>query len=261
MANRTPATIGLVKALAEATPGRTAVLQAAARLPGLSVVLPCRDERDNVAAAIAEARAAARAVAHRLEVIVVDDGSRDGTGEIAAFLARSTAEVRVVTHSENRGYGAAVRSGIGAAAMPWILLTDADLQFDLRELDRFARRASGSDLVVGRRARRADPLGRRLAGATWNVLVRRLFGLPVRDVDCAFKLMRASLVQRLELTADGAMVSAELLGRAVAAGATVQELDVTHRPRAAGEQSGASPRVVARALRELVALAPALRSP
>jgi glycosyltransferase involved in cell wall biosynthesis len=251
----------LVKALAEATPGRGPVLEAAARLPGLSVVLPCRDERDNVAAAVAEARAAAWDVAHRLEVIVVDDGSRDGTGEIAAFLARSTPELRLVTHSENRGYGAAVRSGIGAATMPWILLTDAALQFDLRELDRFARRASGADLVVGRRARRADPLGRRLAGVGWNVLVRRLFGLPVRDVDCAFKLMRASLVQTLELTADGAMVSAELLGRAVAAGAAVHELDVTHRPRAAGEQSGASPRVIARALRELVALAPALRSP
>ena len=250
-----------MKALAEATPGRTAVLEAARRLPGLTVVLPCRDERDNVAAAVAAAAEAARRVAHRFEVIVVDDGSRDGTGEIAAFLGRGTPEVRVVTHAENRGYGAAVRSGIGAAAMPWILLTDADLQFDLAELDSFVRRASGADLVVGRRARRADPLGRRLAGVSWNALVRRLFRLPVRDVDCAFKLMRASLVQRLELTADGAMVSTELIGRALATGATVHELDVVHRPRAAGEQSGASPRVIARALRELVALAPELRAP
>jgi glycosyltransferase involved in cell wall biosynthesis len=199
-------------------------------------------------------------VAHRFEVVVVDDGSRDGTGAIAARLARSTPELRVVTHPEGRGYGAAVRSGIGAATMPWILLTDADLQFDLRELDLFVPRAARADLVVGRRARRADPLGRRLAGASWNVVVRRLFRLPVRDVDCAFKLMRASLVQGLDLTADGAMVSTELLGRALAAGATVRELDVTHRPRAAGEQSGASPRVVARAVRELAALAPGLRS-
>ena len=235
-------------------------LGAASLLPGLTVVLPCRDERDNLAASVAEAVAAGRRSAHRFEVIVVDDGSRDGTDAIAARLARRTPELRVVTHPEGRGYGAAVRSGIDAATMPWILLTDADLQFDLRELDLFVPKTGSADLVVGRRGRRADPFGRRLAGASWNVLVRRLFRLPVRDVDCAFKLMRASVVQRLELTADGAMVSTELLGRALAAGATVRELEVTHRPRAAGEQSGASPRVVARALRELAALAPGLRS-
>lgn len=229
-------------------------------LPGLTVVLPCRDERDNVAVAVAEATAAASRAAHRYEVVVVDDGSRDGTGALAARLARTTPGVRVVTHAEGRGYGAAVRSGIAAATMPWILLTDGDLQFDLRELDAFVRHAGRADLVVGRRMRRADPLGRRLAGVAWSALVRRLFRLPVRDVDCAFKLMRSTAVQDLELTADGAMVSTELLARAIAAGATVHELDVSHRPRPAGEQSGGSPRVVARALRELAALAPVLRS-
>ena len=93
----------------------------------------------------------------------------------------------------------------------------------------------------------------------WNALVRILFRLPVRDVDCAFKLMRSSLVQELDLTADGAMVSTELLARALASGATVVELDVTHLPRLAGEQSGGSTRVIARALRELVAVGRSLK--
>ena len=204
------------------------------RLTGLSVVIPCHNERDNVAAAVAAARSAAERFALHYEIVVVDD-------------------------ERNRGYGAAVRSGIRSATMPWILLTDGDLQFDLSELEGFVRRAAEADLVVGRRASRADPFGRRAAAAMWNALVRILFRLPVRDVDCAFKLMRSSLVQELDLTADGAMVSTELLARALASGAAVVELDVTHLPRLAGEQSGGSTRVIARALRELVVVGRSLK--
>ncbi|MEA2473536.1 MAG: hypothetical protein QOE06_1451 [Thermoleophilaceae bacterium] len=229
-------------------------------LPGLTVILPSHNEEENVAAAVSAARSAARRYALRHEIVIVDDGSTDGTGAMAAMLARAAPGVRVVTHERNRGYGAAVRSGIAAATMPWILLTDGDLQFDLLELEAFVPHAARADLVVGRRVVRADPPGRRLAAGVWNALVRRAFHLPVHDVDCAFKLMRSDFVQGLELTADGAMVSTELLARSLRGGATIVELDVGHRPRPAGEQSGTSPRVVARALRELFALAPALRS-
>lgn len=220
-------------------------------LPGLSIVLPCRDEAENVAAMVADARAAARRVADAHEVIVVDDGSSDDTLAIARSVAARAREVRVVAHETNRGYGAAVRSGFEAARMPWVFLTDADRQFDLDQLDDFVVPSSRADLVAGRRVDRADPLPRRAAAYAWNVLVRALFGLPVRDVDCAFKLIRRDLLRSLDLSTDGAMISTELIVRCVRAGARIEERDVHHLPRAAGRQSGLSPRVVARAFREL----------
>jgi glycosyltransferase involved in cell wall biosynthesis len=188
-----------------------------------------------------------------VEIVVVDDGSLDSTAARAAALGRRH-PVRVVSHGRNRGYGAAVRSGIQASRMPWILLTDADLQFDLAELDRFAALTAGSDLVVGRRVDRADSVYRRVGARAWNGLVRSMFRLPLRDVDCAFKLMRADTVQRLDLVSDGATLSAELILKALAAGARVEEIDVSHRPRLAGRQSGGRASVVVRALRELAAL-------
>jgi glycosyltransferase involved in cell wall biosynthesis len=158
----------------------------------------------------------------------------------------------VIVHPDNLGYGAALRSGISAASKQWILLTDADLQFDLTQLEDFLPFAEDHDLVLGRRVARMDPFGRRLAAALWNRLVDLVFGLPVRDVDCAFKLVRSELVKDMPLSASGAMISTELIVRCLAQGARLKEINVRHRPRVAGHQSGTSPRVVARAFRELV---------
>lgn len=242
-----------------AAPAAAAAAPAPSRLPGLSIVLPCFNEEANVADAIRYASAAAEAVALDHEVIVVNDGSTDATAERAAAFADADERVRLVVHAVNRGYGDALRSGLAAARMPWIFLTDADLQFDLRELERFVPLAAEADVLVGRRAQRQDPLVRRANAGAWNWLVRRMFALPVRDVDCAFKLIRAELLDGLELRSHGAMISTELLVRLLARGARLEQRDVQHRPRVAGEQSGASPRVVLRAFRELAWLRGELR--
>ena len=221
------------------------------RLPGLSIVLPCHNEAENVQAMVRDACEAAERVADSYEVLVVDDGSTDDTLTIARQVETIVPGVRVVAHESNRGYGGAVRSGFGAATMPWVFLVDADRQFDLRQLDDFVPSARDHDMIVGHRVHRADPLVRRAAARAWNILVGNLFHLPVSDVDCAFKLIRRDLLDTFELTAEGAMVSTELMVRSIRAGARIEERDVVHMRRTAGRQSGLSPRVVARAFREL----------
>jgi len=224
------------------------------RLPGVAILLPCFNEIGNIAAAVAEARMAAASAADDHEIVVVDDGSLDGTGKAARALAAADARVRVLAHERNRGYGAALRTGIAATRQPWLLLTDADLQFDLMQLADVTPLTTAYDLILGRRTPRRDPLHRRVYGHTWNWLVRRALELPVRDVDCAFKLARTELLQSLELRSTGAMISPELVARSLAQGARLVEVDVAHRPRLSGAQSGASPRVIVRALSELRSL-------
>jgi glycosyltransferase involved in cell wall biosynthesis len=193
------------------------------------------------------------------EIIVVDDGSSDDTAAIAAGFAEADSRVRLIVHAHNRGYGDAVRSGIAAARLEWVLLTDADLRFDLRELRDFVPLTRSAEAVWGWRIMRRDALVRRAAAAAWNRLVGALFGLPVRDVDCAFKLIRRDVLQRFELRTGGAMISTELAVQCRAAGARFAEVGVHHRPRVAGEKSGGDPRVVARALRELALMHGTLR--
>lgn len=228
------------------------------RLAGLSVVLPCFNEEPNVTRAVQEALAGAGRNARAVQVVVVDDGSADATGAIAEDLAQSDPHVTVVRHAENRGYGAAVRSGIAATTMPWVLLTDADLQFDVDEVELMLDETRGHELVAGFRIVRQDPVHRRASAAAWNWLMRRSFGIGVRDVDCAFKLADGPALRALELRSDGAMISTELLTLAARAGWRIAEVGVHHRPREAGEPTGGDPRVILRAFRERRELAHAL---
>ncbi|MGI9098626.1 MAG: glycosyltransferase family 2 protein [Solirubrobacteraceae bacterium] len=223
-------------------------------LRGLTIVLPCFDEAENLPHAVRLATDAAQRCAATHEIVVVDDGSSDDTVEVAARLVALDPRVRLIIHAENRGYGPALRTGIAAARLPWVLLIDADLQFDFGELEDFLPLTPSADLVVGWRILPQGPVRRRAGSALWSRFVRAVVDLPVRDVDCAFRLARRELLQRLDLRAGGALFGAELLVKSRAAGARVAEVAVHHRPRVAGRQVGAGPRLAARTLRELADL-------
>jgi glycosyltransferase involved in cell wall biosynthesis len=229
-------------------------LSTPARLSGLSVFLPSHNEEGNVERVVNGFLKELPRFADDYEVIVVNDGSRDRTGEIAARMAAEDSHVRVVNHEVNRGYGGAVISGIRAARMPWVLLADGDGQFDPADVGRLVPLAANHDVVAGRRAHRADPLMRRINGKAWTTLVRVMLGITISDIDCGFKLFRRDILDQIELRAHGAMISTELMARVGGRGARVTEVDVSHLPRLAGEQSGANLRVVMRAFKELFLL-------
>jgi len=230
------------------------------RVPGISVFLPSHNEEGNVERVVRSYLAELPRVADDYEVIVVDDGSKDRTGEIAERLAAEDSHVKVVRHPVNRGYGGAVISGIRAATMPYVLLCDGDGQFDPADLERLTPFVPEYDVVAGRRAHRADPLMRRINGKAWTTLVRVLLGITITDIDCGFKLFKREKLDGMELRAHGAMISTELMARVAGRDAKVKEVNVQHLPRLAGEQSGANLKVVARAFKELIALYRELRA-
>lgn len=232
----------------------------AARLSGLSVFLPSHNEEANVERVVRAYLAELPNVAGDYEIIVVNDGSRDRTGEVAARLAAENPRVKVVNHEVNRGYGGAVISGIRASSMPYVMLSDGDGQFDPRDVEKLAAFMPEYDVVVGRRVRRADHLMRRINGKAWTLLVRVVLGVTISDIDCGFKMFKRELLEGMELRAHGAMISTELMARLQGRGARIKEVDVQHLPRTAGEQSGANLRVVARAFRELFVLYGELRA-
>jgi glycosyltransferase involved in cell wall biosynthesis len=223
------------------------------RVPELSYFFPAHDEAANVEALVDEALGSLPAIAERFEIVCVDDGSRDGTGAIADRLAAEHPDiVRVVHHPRNRGYGAAVRSGLAAARFPLICFTDGDRQFRVADLARLTDRlaATDADVVAGYRIRRADPPLRLAYARVYRACLRALFGLRVRDPDCACKLFRRGALQAVAVESGGAFLSAELLIKVVARGGRVTEVGVPHHPRTAGRASGANPRVILRAIRD-----------
>nr|HID14065.1 glycosyltransferase family 2 protein [Anaerolineae bacterium] len=223
-------------------------------MPSLSVVLPAYNEEANVESAVAHVSAVARQLGMDYEIILVNDGSTDRTGEIGRELMERIPNFRLVEHYPNRGYGGALKAGFAAATKELIAFVPADNQFDFSEVNRLLEHLhkEGADIVCGYRVKRQDNVIRKLNAFGWNTLVRLLFGYLCRDIDCGFKLFRREVLEHVTLVSDGAMIDTEFLAGARARGFRIAEVPVTHLPRVAGEPTGANLRVIARAFRDLV---------
>jgi len=225
----------------------------------ISVFFPCYNEQDNIERTVKSALDVLGNLKADFELIIVDDGSMDATGRIADEIAGRDSRVKVVHHQPNRGYGAALKSGFQAATKELVFYTDGDGQFDIREMPPLLPLMKEFDIVSCYRLNRQDPLMRRINGWCWTQLVCFLFGMKVRDIDCAFKLYRTEIFDNIELSSDGALIDAEILARAVRKGYTITQKGVHHFPRTAGEQTGAKFKVILRAFRELIVLSREIR--
>ena len=226
-----------------------------ARPAGLSVFFPAYNDSGTIASMVIRAVKAASDLTPDYEVIVVNDGSADATPEIVDELARTYSHVRVVHHPKNRGYGGALQTGFRSATKELIFYTDGDAQYDPAELELLVDAVdNGVDVVQGYKIRRADAVGRRIAGWLYQRGATRLFGLRVRDVDCDFRLIRRELLERVRLFHRSGVICVEMVRKFQDAGARFVEVPVHHYPRHHGHSQFFTTRRVTRALLGLARL-------
>lgn len=217
-------------------------------LSSISVFFPCYNEEQNIPELVESACAFLPTIAKKFEIIIINDGSKDNTTSAVKRLQKECKQLRVVDHDTNLGYGAALRSGIRASTMEWIFWSDADLQFDIKTLKGFLPYTDSNDAIIGYRAHRADTFLRKVNGELYTRLINILFGLGVRDIDCAFKLIRADKLHAISPTTSSAFTSAEILIKLKKSGVKFKQLPVPHFPRKKGNPTGGNIRVILRGL-------------
>lgn len=228
-------------------------------LSQLSVFFPCYNEEANIAKTVAAALPIIKKTADKWELILVNDGSKDKTLEILNQIKKQYGEsIVIVNHPQNRGYGAALKSGLYTAKYPWITFADSDGQFDFNDLAALIQRqqATNADLVIGYYLHRQVPFYRKIGSTVWQLAIFMLFGLKVRDIDCAFKLVSKKVIDTIpQLQSErGPFISSELLIQAKNSGFKITEVGVHHYPRLAGEATGTKLNVVIAGLTDLLKL-------
>lgn len=220
----------------------------------LTVVLPAHNEGKNLPHLLPEAVAVLDGLGLDFEILVVNDGSSDDTKQVAEEFSRQEKRIKVINHPKNLGYGAALTSGFKASSKDLVFFMDADRQFSINDITKLLPHVENYDIVAGYRLKRQDPWHRVMIGRTYNLLVVTLFGVRLKDIDCAFKIYHRDVLDKIKFETIGALVNTEIMLKAQVMKKTVKEVGVNHYPRIEGEQSGARPSVIVKAFFETIQL-------
>lgn len=222
-------------------------------LPSVSVVMPAYNEEDIIEEVARKCADYLETVCPDYEVVIVNDGSKDRTGEILDKLHAENPKIRPV-HQANKGYGGALQAGFKNAHKGYVFFMDSDNQFDIKEMDLLIPHLANVDVVLGFRKDRQDHLGRKFNAFGWRTLVNLLFQLGVKDIDCAFKIFKHDKLQIALPESEGAMINTEMLVKLKRRGVKWVEVPVTHYPRIGGKATGANLKVIVKAFKELMKL-------
>jgi glycosyltransferase involved in cell wall biosynthesis len=202
----------------------------------ISVILPAYNEACNIERCVFNVLKVLNSLnLNDWEVVIVNDGSKDQTGEIVRNMVVAEPRIRLIQHDVNKGYGEALRSGLSNAKLDWIFITDSDLQFFIEDIETLIPLTQASTFVQGYRINRRDPAFRVILGKVYKVIVHTLFKVPVSDPECSFRLFKRHFIDNIEIICNGPLVSVELIMRANKLGAVFSEVAVRHRLREQGE--------------------------
>lgn len=226
------------------------------KVESLSVFFPAYNDAPSLPALICNTFSVLREHVEEFEVIVVNDGSSDNTGEVLARLKQEYApHLRVITHEQNRGYGGALRSGFAAATKDFVFYTDGDGQYDVLELPKLLEQMNdGVGLVNGYKLERNDPRHRIWIGNAYNTFARFLFRVGIRDIDCDYRLIRRSLLEDIRLTSTSGTICVELVRKLELTSCRVVEVGVRHYPRLHGRSQFFRVRSLLQTLFQLIRL-------
>ncbi len=229
------------------------------KLNSLSIFFPAFNEEANIKTTVARALEIAPKIASKFEILVIDDGSRDKTAKVVGDIAEIEKTVRLISHHKNLGYGAALKSGFYSSKFDYIVYMDSDGQYDFEDITKMIEKIKDADIVAGFRIKRADNFNRVVYAKLWNLLLKALFGISVRDIDCGFKLIKRKVLDSISrLESNGATISAELLTKAKKKGFKIDQVGLIHKPRVFGVNTHGNPLHIFRAFYDILILIPKL---
>lgn len=233
------------------TPGYQPKILLSSNKPSISVFFPAYYDQDNIGKVTEAAVKVLEEIGADYEITIIEDGSPDDTGEVADELARKFPRVKVIHHPQNMGYGATLKEGFISATKELVFYTDGDNQFDLSELKKFYQLSLYTDIVAGFRIEKQYSKYRKFTSFMYNLILRVLFDIPDRDVDCAFKLFPRKLFEEIEIESKDAFIDAEIMIKARKLGYNITPIGVHHYPRLDGISTGARPSVIFRTIGEI----------